>query len=257
MDIKQMLVNEKKYSIKCPYGMQAEFIIVHNTANDASAENEIKYMINNNNKSSFHYAVDDNEVIQGIPENRNSWNAGDGGNGLGNRKGIAIEICYSKSGGEKFDKAEKNAAKFIAIKLKEKSWGIDKIKKHQDFSNKYCPHRTLDLGWERFLGIIEFYMNHPETTKSIIDLAKEVIAGKHGVGEARKQSLGSLYDEVQSKVNEILKYKGLKSTLKSVDIIAKEVIDGKWGNGQYRKDELTRLGYNYNIIQKRVNELLK
>lgn len=41
-------------------------------------------------------------------------------------------------------------------------------------------------------------------TKSIEELANEVIAGKYGVGEARKQALGSLYNEVQAKVNEIL-----------------------------------------------------
>ena len=27
--------------------------------------------------------------------------------------------------------------------------------KHQDYSGKYCPHRTLDLGWERFLNNIK------------------------------------------------------------------------------------------------------
>lgn len=153
MERKENLVKEGKYKIKCPYTMEAEFIVVHNTANDASAENEIEYMINNDKEVSYHYAVDDKEVVQGIPENRNAWHAGDG-NGEGNRKGLAIEICYSKSGGEKFDKAEKNAVKFIAMKLKEKGWGIDKVKKHQDFNGKYCPHRTLDQGWERFLNLI-------------------------------------------------------------------------------------------------------
>ena len=40
----------------------------------------------------------------------------------------------------------------------ERGWGIDRVKKHQDFSGKYCPHRTLDLGWERFLKMVESYM---------------------------------------------------------------------------------------------------
>lgn len=97
----------------------------------------------------------------------------------------------------------------------------------------------------------------PQTTKSILDLANEVIAGKHGVGEVRKQSLGSLYAEVQAKVNEILNVKSSKPSLKSLDIVAKEVIEGKWGNGQNRKDKLTSAGYDYNAIQKRVNQLLK
>ncbi|MBR5582981.1 MAG: N-acetylmuramoyl-L-alanine amidase [Lachnospiraceae bacterium] len=43
---------------------------------------------------------------------------------------------------------------------------------------------------------------------------------------------------------------------KSVDELAKEVIAGKWGVGQARKDALTKAGYDYNIIQRRVNELL-
>lgn len=160
MKIIQNLVSPSKYNIKCPYAMNAEFIVVHNTANDASARNEIAYMISNNNKVSFHYAIDDKEIVQGIPENRNAWHAGDGGNGKGNRKGLSVEICYSKSGGQRFLNAEKLAAKFIASKLKEKNWGIDKVKKHQDFSGKYCPHRTLDLGWDRFLKMVQTELNN-------------------------------------------------------------------------------------------------
>ena len=160
---KQNLVSSNKYSIKCPYTMTPEYIVVHNTSNDASAENEVKYMISNNNQVSFHYAVDDQYVIQGIPANRNAFHAGDGANGKGNRKGLAIEICYSKSGGSKFTAAEKNAAKFIASLLKERGWGIDKVKKHQDFSGKYCPHRTLDLGWQRFLNMVQAELNGTTT----------------------------------------------------------------------------------------------
>lgn len=44
---------------------------------------------------------------------------------------------------------------------------------------------------------------------------------------------------------------------KTVDEIAKEVIQGKWGNGTDRKNRLTKAGYNYSAVQKRVNELLK
>lgn len=159
MKVTKNLVSPAKYNIKCPYLMNAEFIVVHNTANDASAKNEVAYMIRNNNQVSFHYAVDDKEIIQGIPENRNAWHAGDGGSGQGNRKGLSIEICYSKSGGQSFMAAEKLAAKFIATKLNKKGWGIDKVKKHQDFSGKYCPHKTLDIGWQRFLNMIQAELN--------------------------------------------------------------------------------------------------
>lgn len=159
MNIVKNLVSQSKYSVKCPYSMTPEFIVVHNTANDASAQNEVKYMISNNNQVSFHFAVDDKEIVQGLPLDRNAWACGDGANGKGNRKGIQIEICYSKSGGVRFENAEKNAAKFIAQLLKERGWGVDKVKKHQDFSNKYCPHRTLDKGWASFVNMVKDYLN--------------------------------------------------------------------------------------------------
>lgn len=156
-----MFVPESKYDIKCPYEMTPEFIIIHNTANDASAMSEISYMIGNNNKVSFHCAIDNERIVQGIPFNRNSWNATDGRNGNGNRKGIALEICYSESGGEKFEEAERLAAEYTAHLLKEFGWGIDKVKKHQDFySKKHCPHRTLSLGWQRFLNMVQSYLNN-------------------------------------------------------------------------------------------------
>ncbi|MEK4224810.1 N-acetylmuramoyl-L-alanine amidase family protein [Bacillus sp. PS194] len=143
---RQMLVPSSKYTIKCPYAMTAEYITFHNTANDASANNEISYMRNNNATVSYHFAVDDKEVVQGLPTNRNAWHCGDGDHGTGNRKSIGVEVCYSKSGGERYRKAEALAIKFIAQLLKERGWGVDRVKKHQDWSGKYCPHRVLDKG---------------------------------------------------------------------------------------------------------------
>lgn len=168
-----MLCPPTKYSIKCPYTMTPTRIVVHNTANDASARNEISYMINNNNQVSFHYAVDDKEIVQGIEENRNTWNAGDG-NGKGNREGIAIEICYSKSGGDKFLKAEQNAVKLIADILKRYNWGIDKVTKHQDYNGKYCPHRTLDLGWNRFIDMIKKELESREYSEEELKMIEEL-----------------------------------------------------------------------------------
>lgn len=155
---KEMILPQSKYNLKCPYEMTPKFIVVHNTANDASAESEVRYMQGNNNATSFHYAVDDKYVVKAIPENRNAFHAGDGTGGKGNRNGLSIEICYSLSGGPRFNEAEENAAAFIADILKLYGWNISRVKKHQDFSNKYCPHRTLDLGWDRFLNMVKAHM---------------------------------------------------------------------------------------------------
>lgn len=161
MKLTRLMASSSKYNIKCPYSMVADGICVHNTANKASAMAEVSYMVGNNNEVSYHYAVDDYRIVQGVEENRNAWHAGDGWNGKGNRNKIAIEICYSTGSIEQFKKAEELTAKFIAYKLKEKGWGIERVSKHQDYMNKYCPHKTLDLGWERFLNLIRKELGQP------------------------------------------------------------------------------------------------
>ena len=181
VNIIKKLVPESKYGIKCPYSMTPTRIVVHNTANDATARNEIAYMTNNNYETSFHYAVDDKEIVQGLPLDRNGWHSSDG-NGKGNREGIAIEICYSKSGGDRFIKAEENAVDLIVYLLKKYNWGIDRVTKHQDYGNhKYCPHRTLDMGWNRFINMIKAKIeDKPEPSSNVVNCYYKVRTQKHG-----------------------------------------------------------------------------
>lgn len=157
MQITNVTMPQSKYSRKCPFSMTPQYITVHNTANDASAMAEVSYMIGNNNQTSFHAAVDNERVVTAIPFNRNAWHAGDG-RGKGNMQSIGIEICYSRSGGDRFIQAERLAAEYVAYLLKQYGWGIDRVKKHQDWSGKYCPHRTLDMGWQRFLNMVQEYL---------------------------------------------------------------------------------------------------
>ena len=152
LEIRKIPCPADKISLKCPFEMKPECIVIHNTANDATAAQEIAYMHSNNNEVSFHFAVDDREAVQGIELDRNAWHAGDG-NGKGNRKGIGIEICYSLTGGERFEKAQENAAMLTAGLLKQFGLGLTAVTKHEDYSGKRCPHRTLEqYGWEYFLN---------------------------------------------------------------------------------------------------------
>ncbi len=174
-------------------------------------------MISNNNEVSYHYAVDDKEVIQGLPIDRNAWACGDGSNGKGNRKGIQIEICYSKSGGARFENAEKNAAKFIAQLLKERGWGVDKVKKHQDFANKYCPHRTLDKGWASFVNMVKDYLNESNnqtsSTNSTIKIGDKVKVKTTATHYATGQSIASF---VKGSTYEVTKVDGNKLLLSDI-----------------------------------------
>ncbi len=85
-------------------------------------------------------------------------------------------------------------------------------------------------------------------TKSVEELAQEVIAGKYGNGEGRKNALGDRYAEVQARVNEIL----APAPKPSVDILdlVRKTIRGDFGNGEDRRNAL---GSNYDEVQKQVN----
>lgn len=56
----------------------------------------------------------------------------------------------------------------------------------------------------------------------------------------------------------IIKKAGLNGFTKgkSIDQLAHEVIAGMWGTGLNRKDRLAAAGYDYNAVQKRVNEII-
>ena len=103
--------------------------------------------------------------------------------------------------------------------------------------------------------------NFENNTKAdITEIACAVIRGEYGNGEEREERLTALgydYNAVQSKVNEILNTSTPKKPTKNIDEIACAVIRGEYGNGEEREERLTALGYDYNAVQARVNEILK
>lgn len=105
----------------------------------------------------------------------------------------------------------------------------------------------------------QIYPVTASASKSIDTIAREVISGSWGNGDERKQRLGAAgydYNAVQARVNEILS--GTSSTpSKSIAEVAKEVIRGDWGNGAERKQRLAAAGFDYAVVQAKVNELLR
>ena len=86
----------------------------------------------------------------------------------------------------------------------------------------------------------------PAPSGSTLELVAGVMEGKYGDGDARKQALGSRYDEVQDFINHIHNA--------SVDTLAHEVIDEhKYGDNPVRR---TVLGDRYDEVQAKVNQIL-
>ena len=86
-------------------------------------------------------------------------------------------------------------------------------------------------------------------------------ANKSCPGDWLYSRLGNVAKEVTKALNtpkkRESKSKETTTKEKSIDTVAREVINGKWGNGADRKKRLTKAGYDYNAVQKRVNELLR
>ena len=129
-------------------------ITIHNTGNPSStAANERGWLTNltNDRTASYHIVIDQNEAIECIPLNENAWHAGDGsGAKSGNRTSIGIEICESGN----YKKTLDNAVKLVASMLKERGWGVDRLRRHYDWSGKICPRLMYDGG--KWTGWIEF-----------------------------------------------------------------------------------------------------
>ncbi|MHA6481045.1 N-acetylmuramoyl-L-alanine amidase [Paenibacillus sp. strain BS8-2] len=129
-------------------------ITIHNTANPTStARGERNWLINldNNVTASYHLVLDDKETIEVLPLNESAWHAGDGsGAASGNRTSIGIEICESGDYARTFSRA----VELVAKMLKERGWGVERLRRHFDWSGKICPRLMYDggswAGWNMF-----------------------------------------------------------------------------------------------------------
>lgn len=124
--------------------IKVEYITIHSTANERStAQNERSWLVNPSNKriASWHIAIDEREAIEVIPLDEIAYHAG---NKEGNNKSIGIEICES---GDR-EKTIRNAVKLVAKMLQEEGWGVDRLKRHFDWSGKNCPRIFNYNDWE-------------------------------------------------------------------------------------------------------------
>lgn len=115
-------------------------ITIHQTGNiGAPAKNNHNYQKNCNKNgdriASWHFTVDDKEIYQSQSTNYKCYHAGCTN---GNNTSIGIEICMFNDA-ERQKQAYLNAIELVKILLKYYGWGIDKVKRHYDWTKKNCP----------------------------------------------------------------------------------------------------------------------
>lgn len=261
-------------------------VTIHNTSwittasGTTPAEQYTRATVNGNmNDVRVHYYVDNTCAWQNLPLNLSGWHAADG-SGNGNRRTIAIECIMSSAYNDRDKKSEDNCAKLAVALLKKYNLDINHLYTHTHWLNvrdgksgsvdylntaknpyKTCPLYILPH-WSAFKAKVLSYMNSgtPASTnpsnKQLYRVRKSWTDAKSQIGafaslENAKKACKPSYSVFDANGNVVHPAK------KSVDEIAREVIQGKWGNGTDRKNRLTNAGYDYNAVQKRVNELMK
>ena len=144
-----------------------KYITIHDTANPSKGADALmhaRYLKGDdaaNRPASWHFTVDDRNIVQHLPLDEVAWHAGDGSSGPGNTSSIAIEICENADGDRA--KAEANAAELVAYLLKQFGLPIDAVVQHNRWTGKDCPRiiRHRPGGWEAFLAAVRAHLQQP------------------------------------------------------------------------------------------------
>jgi len=229
--------------------------------------------------ASAHFDVDGNgDVAQYVKVNEYAWAAGDL---TGNQKSIHIEMANSKLA-PTWEVAEvtwKGAAR-LAGWLFYKEVGKRPTKTnfhyHSHWSATACAGPYMDKIYNKVLKAAQEAYDHfkspskpapgpstkpvPKPGMTVNAVAREVIQGKWGNGQTRKERLekaGYDYEEIQARVEYLMGKTSKPSLKKTTEQVAREVIQGKWGNGSVRVRRLAEAGYKVNVVQAEVNRLMR
>jgi hypothetical protein len=228
-------------------------------------------------EASAHFDVDGNgAVAQYVRVNEYAWATG---NTEGNKSSISIELANATLAPDYqvADATWKSGARlagWLFARVIGQRPTRETVHLHHDWKSTLCAGPFMDRVREAlFLAVDAAYAEFAggsstppapsplQSGLSLADVAKQVIAGKFGNGDARATNLRNAgYDPaaVQAEVNRQLGGGSAPSApaQKSVADIAKEVIAGEWGNGPQRSQRLAAAGYDPAVVQNEVNRQL-
>lgn len=213
MERKKILANKNNFGGTRAYS-SIKYIVLHYTANDGDkAENNAKYFQTAHKPAtSAHYFVDDDTIVQSVPDNYVAWAVGGnryfdiektGGGKLykkvTNANSISIEMCGTKRDGKgtASEKTMQNAAAFCIELMQKYNIDIDHVVRHFDVNGKYCPvYFVNDAAWEKFKDRIR--NRNFETDKSYVTTQACYLRKSPGIGD-NKVDYDSLSDALKKK----------------------------------------------------------
>lgn len=250
--------HHNKYSSR--FGTPIQRVIVHHWAGVRGGDTRLT---DPNQEVSANYILySDGTLVSQVPEEYRAWTSG---SPAADNNAITVETQNTAVGGDwpVSDASIQKLTELIADVANRYGWGgvgDGNVIGHREVYATACPGQYL---FDRLPAITENAnaMVHggnvpapaPAPSGSISDLADAVMRGDYGNGDARRQALGDLYDEVQAEVNRRLGGGSAPApAAPSADIgaLADAVMRGDYGNGQ---DRVNALGDLYQVVQDEVN----
>lgn len=140
-----------KYNNSSRVGQRIKYLVFHYTGNKGdTAENNAKYFNRENQGTSAHYFVSDEQIYQVVEDDRAAWAVGDGEGryGITNSNSLNVEMCCW-SDGTVSEKTEKNALELGKYLMKKHGIAIENVVRHYDASRKICPNWSAN-NWSRW-----------------------------------------------------------------------------------------------------------
>lgn len=189
MNLVKILANRINYGSKRDTN-NIKWLVIHYTANDGdSAKGNGNYFKNNKPKASAHYFVDDNVIVNSVPDNYTAYAVGgkkynnNGGKYYGvctNTNSLSIELCDTKRNGKSDLSSEtrKNAIELARHLCKKYKIDKNHIIMHYQVNGKLCPKYFVEdtKAWKKFKDDIFAETNKLVTIPTVINanLVKEM-----------------------------------------------------------------------------------
>lgn len=167
--ITKKLIPEKNLN-RLKVKMQPKFITIHEVSTKLTEEPKDhvisfyeKQLLNpekGREKISYHYIVDDKEIVNFVPDDEKCYHCGDGENGPGNSTSIGIERCAYI--GIDHIKAIDMQAKLTAYLMKKYNIPIENVVGHSHWRNTPCPARLnsgMYGGFSYFISRVNYFLN--------------------------------------------------------------------------------------------------
>lgn len=238
--------------------VSVDFVVIHNDAGSLTPDEYVDWLSQREKALGIaHYYCDRECIARVIDTGMIGYHTGDW---WSNCRSIGYEVCESLSASD--EEFLQNEDVTLAQATEDLlAYGLpittETVRLHHEFVPTTCPHRSLELHGGTTESVKEYFVNRMQFFASLgstVDEILEAIEYQDSAGGVFVEASSSKATTVQQDAEPDENVPVMAEDL--LVQIAKEVIEGDWGNGEERRERLESAGYDYELVQERVNEML-